>query len=261
MLLKGIEFNKIFEGINFYKINRNPSLSNDDFYEYKQGLNIYESSHKHKLIGGIYFILGNHIERYIPISMLTATITTDKTKKSGKIKITHDIWNVIVPDDADVEISDYTIKTNKIILTTKLTNYKDIQKITQFDANKLFKIKPELFLCFSDDLKTSEMCEKIINYNANMFKHVPHNFITQKMCENAVDQNVNIFEYIPWNFVTFEMCEKVVNHNINMFEHIPDIYKTRELCANAFSRDVHVIKYIPDEYITDEMLKTAFIYT
>ncbi len=239
ILLSGVEFNDLFKEIKIYKIIRK-SMIHFGFH-YKQGLNIDTTIFNPNTIykNGMHSTFGNYVDLWFQYYELYSP----------------DIWNVEIPDDAVVAIYKNNIKTDKIILTSKLENLKNIFLLTQDIADKLSEKNQNALIFFPDHLKTESMCHKAMVNNVQLIGYLPDKAWAQPMREKAVNDCPDLLKCLRLKFITSDMCEKAVSHNYKLFVHVPEYLKTREMCKEVVKNDIKFINYVSNEFRTSEMLE------
>jgi hypothetical protein len=274
LILSGVEFNEVFNGVSLYKIIKNSMIHNN--FKFSKGLNIDNNEfqvNNSSAPGGFFFTLGDYVN--------VKTLSNFYNPMS--------VWNIEIPDDSIVVIYNNRMKTNKIILTSKISDQSELKFLTKENVELMFKINQNSLICFPDNLKTESMfLTDVINNNPKLLSFVPHKlwnpeicnkiyqsafdtnnisfryindkFKTIKMCEQAILSDISNFLYVPEKCMTSEICEKAVKYNTDYFEYVPYQCMTSEICDIVMMKNCEFFDLIPDYFKTLDMCLKALKY-
>ena len=71
------------------------------------------------------------------------------------------------------------------------------------------------------------MCNKAVEKNPVMIRHVPTCFITQRMFENVILIEVGLLNFIPKQFKTQHMCNFAIGKVLCRKWSVPNPFKTQ----------------------------------
>ena len=243
----GIEFNRIYKNVKFYKFLRN-NLHHFNF-TYQLGLNVdfvpfNPTSECSK--GGLYFCEESNCHLYY---------------QSYGTKIA----TVKIPDDARVYVESDKFKADRLIIDEIIDFenvpdefwlnifYKSVSALKyikeQSEDLHISAIKQDgLMLEFvKEEFKTGDLCTLAVEQNSEALKFVPECFQTNDMCTFAICQDANVFRYVKNQ--TQELCDLAVKKNCDAFKYVEDSYKTKELYEHMIGRYKFVIENFEKYYV------------
>jgi hypothetical protein len=198
---KGSEFNKLTENKLFVRLT--VMNENHNGYQYETGLNIDPENFNpcgqcNK--GGFYFCEMNNFHEFIEYN------TCDTCKLSVNIR------QVSIPDDACVYVEDNKYKTNKFILG---------------DAKRIFN--------------DYELCLKAVSHYGKLLQHIENQ--TNELCLAAISQNSLALRYVKKQ--TPEICLKAVTQNGIVLQYVKE--QTSEICLAAVKQNGIALRYVKEQ--------------
>lgn len=189
---------------------------------YKEGLNVDILPFNPKgqcQPGGLYYFTGKQILDY------NAFVSCDKQ---------HWIFDVEIPDDAQVYHENWKSKADKLILKNKRRFYIcDI--VTLFDP---YMIANDYSNLFNHVYQTEELCLYIVRNDGGMLSEV--HVQTDKICLEAVKQDGMALEYVKNQ--TEEICLEAVKQNGMALRYVKD--QTDEICLEAVKNAPQALVYV-----------------
>ena len=179
------------------------------------------------------------------------------------------IYNVEVPNDADVHIKKDCFAATKLILTNKrklvdMDEWNDLEYCklaAEFGCEKYIKVKSDeimlkmiendWFLIKDVAVQTDEMCEIALKKQPYAFIHIKNP--SQKICNLAVSLSSDNIKYVPSDKKTYEVYLAAVRNKPEILKEIPFIFKTEELLTAAVKKNGYFITYIEDNFLTEEL--------
>lgn len=206
--MSGIEFNKSYENVKFYKF-LNRSLTTP-YFRYQLGLNsetlpFYLNPSNETLKGGFYFCEESECHRFWSELFL------------------HKVALVTIPDDAHVHIEKYQFKSDKFILT-EITDYNDVPDKFWIDIlrNRQIYIENNRDRFFGNNLRT----------NGSVLKYIKNQTID--ICEMAVKQYGPSLEFVQKDFFTKKICKLAFQEDIYSVKKAKNTIKMYELGDDFF---------------------------
>ena len=103
----------------------------------------------------------------------------------------------------------------------------------------------------TDQYKTWEMCERVVEKHPRQLEKVSDTFKTQRIYERAAEDEPCTLE-APGHLNTLEMCEKAFERNPQSLMYIPNRYKTQGMCNE--------VAQVPDWFVLQCHLKSLDKY-
>lgn len=196
-------------------------------FQYKEGLNVDHVPFNPKgqcRPGGLYFFVGIQILNW---------------KKY--VLDTHWIFDVEIPDDAQVYHEDGKSKADKIILLNKRPfDFKQV--IALFDPYEAIAFNPEVLTELD---QTEELCMAAIQKCPDLIQSV-HNQ-TEKICLEAVKRNPSKLAYVRNR--TEKVCLEAVRQNGMLLYYLWDHEKTPKVCLEAIKQNGRALMYVKDQTV------------
>lgn len=232
-IISGADFNKIYDGIKFYKFLPNDLMFYN--YQYELGLNSnvlsFDSTGKY-VKGGLYFCDGSKCHLF--------------WQSYGK-----KLAIVEIPNDAQVYVEKDKFKSDKLIITN-IVNFFDVAddfwiNILQHNGLAFEYIKDQ----------SEEICKYAIQKNQWLLEYVQDQFLTEELCKLAVQENGIILQLVKNQ--TYDICNLAVQHNGMALKYVQDQFLTEELCKLAIKQDYRSLEYVKEssDISIDEICKFA----
>jgi hypothetical protein len=249
--IEGNLFNRYFENICMYSLISKSMEANR--CKFKKGLNIYNYYFysSNNCSTGIMFLLGDNISFW-----------------KYNFFESYDIWNIEIPNDAQVAIRGKQMKTDKIILKS-ICEENDVKKMTKTDVEKLFETNMFLLSLIGYELscvntmslscpteknicllKQLDRDNKKAYVIALIISNYDSNRITKSMLNEAIEYYPIVVGFIPTKLLTTNMCKKAWKLNKYIFDELPQEFLDQELCDDAVRWCEKMSKYVPEKYKT-----------
>lgn len=227
MVLKGDEFNRLFNNIDFIKLTNSDEIHND--FQFKDGLNvdiIPFYPHNDCEPGGIYFTNKLYAGRWITYKSI----------------ITKYMRKVIIPDNAKVYIEDrHKFKADRLILGPRKLISKDIY----ISSMKYFTNG----LCYiPDEMKDRELYMELVKNNPYALRKVPNNMMDEEIFMLAIRNDTLKFtlKYVPNDLINKELYILAVQFNGKLLEYVPENIIDDEICLAAIKQTEEALIYVPE---------------
>jgi len=119
------------------------------------------------------------------------------------------------------------------------------------DCEKLLR----WFVEMPDQFKTREICEYVVNKDAEMFQYVPDRLVTTPMCKDAVFDDLRNLRFVPDHIIP-DVCGSVMQ-DIKDFEE--EVEKVADLIMQAAERGMQAIERL-DIYWEKEIEDTENVF-
>lgn len=212
--LSGVDFNKIYKGIKFYRFLNN-NLTHYGF-KYKIGLNVdvYEFNPDGECqIGGLYFCEESKCYLFC-------------THYGNKVAL------IEIPDDARVWIENDKFKADKLIVT-------DIIDFVNMPDTFWINIAPNcgIMLQYVKDLcaLTEDTCVSAVKHYGLALEYVIKQ--TEEICALAVQQNGLALQFVKDQYLTKVICILAVQQNSGALKYVPFEFKVEEVWKHAVQQD------------------------
>lgn len=166
------------------------------------------------------------------------------------------MWDVEIPDDANVDATNKKIKCTKFVLSNK-------RNIWDEDNNCLRAVKFDGLLLHFIEKQNNEICIEAIKENSKALgfvndqndkvytvllesdglniQHVIKQ--TLELCETAVKQNIEALKYMDQ---TDEVCFMAIKHHVDALKYVKK--QTQELCLEAVKLNRACFKHVSIEF-------------
>jgi hypothetical protein len=185
---------------------------------------------------------------------------------TNKNKEMYNIYDVILPDNANVTMESGGVNVDRFITSNKrtVTDEINIRKIAQDYNNFKFMKKYE---------KTYKVCRRLAQKNGMFLRHIPGEHKDYKMCLLAVRNKGNALAFVPKKYRNKELCALAVdnplkpkktwygarNYNCKAYKHVPKELRNYELTKCAIKNSGRMIIHVPKNILSYELLELAVL--
>jgi hypothetical protein len=222
-MISGKQFNETTYNGRFVKLTNEECIHND--FEYKEGLNIDELEFDSRHAcgpGGLYFCDYKDMGRWAQYNK----------------KIMMYIWDVVIPNDAQVIYMTYKIKCDKFVLANKKpiwSNYHMCLEMVKQNGLAVQFVKEQ----------TKEICLEAVKQNGYALRYIKKQ--TEELCLEAVKLYGYALKYVKEQ--TEEICLTAVKQNGYALQFVKE--QTEEICLQAVKQYGHAVEFVKEQ--TEEM--------